>query len=117
LAKVSPDCLDLVDDPELFAPGSSELFGKKFKKAFLKDLKLSKEMDSLMSGGRHGNGKNNSKQFKPFHQQPGKGPGYNPRSWSKGPGFNSRPWNQTSQYSGGFSHRGKSYQPSRGKQH
>ena len=59
LAKVSPDCLDLVDDPELFVPGSSELFGKKFKKAILKDLKLSKEMDSLMSGGWHGNGKNN----------------------------------------------------------
>jgi hypothetical protein len=53
LAKVSPDC------KELFVPGSSELFGKKFKKAILKDLKLSKEMDSLMSGGWHGNGKNN----------------------------------------------------------
>jgi hypothetical protein len=65
LAKVSPDCLNLVDDPELFVPGSSELFGKKFKKAILKDLKLSKEMDRLMSGCRHGNGKNNYKQESP----------------------------------------------------
>ncbi|CAB4038123.1 Hypothetical predicted protein, partial [Paramuricea clavata] len=117
LAKVSPDCLDLVDDPELFGPGSSELFGKKFKKAILKDLKLSKEMDSLMSGGHHGNGKNNYKPFKPFRQQPGKGPGYNPRSWDQSTGFNSRSWNQPSQCRGGFSRRGKSNFPSRGKQH
>ena len=40
LAKVSPDCLDLVDDPELFTPGDSDLFGKRFKKAIFKDLKL-----------------------------------------------------------------------------
>jgi hypothetical protein len=38
LAKVSPECLELIDDPELFVPGSSELFGKKFKKAIFKGL-------------------------------------------------------------------------------
>ena len=49
LAKVSSDCMDLIDDPELFASGSSDLFGKKFKKALLKDLTVSKEMDSLVT--------------------------------------------------------------------
>ena len=119
LAKVSPECLDLADDPELFAPGSSDLFGKKFRRAIFKDLKLSKEMDNLIS--RHGNGKN--KPFKFFRQQPGKGPGYNPRSWNQGPSFNPRSynerWNRTSQYRGGFSHRGRgksSFLPNQGKQ-
>ena len=41
--------MDLIDDPELFASGSHDLFGKKFKKALLKDLTLSKEMDSLVT--------------------------------------------------------------------
>lgn len=101
LVKVSPECMDLLDDPKLFTSGSSDLFGKKFKKALLKDLKLSKEMDSLVSRGNHNN------RFKPFRSQPGKGPGYNPRS-----GFRSwsdkRNWNgQTKQpFRGGFSHRG-----------
>ena len=101
LAKVSPDCLDLVDDPALFAPNTADLFGKKFKKAILKDLKLSKEMDGLIGASRHGNG--NKQPFKPFRQQPGKGPGYNPRSW------NTRHWGSTqNRFRGGFSQkRGK----------
>ena len=41
--------MDLIDDPELFASGSPDLFGKMFKKALLKDLPLSKEMDSLVT--------------------------------------------------------------------
>ena len=41
--------MDLIDDPDLFASGSSDLFGKKFKKALLKDLTVSKEMDSLVT--------------------------------------------------------------------
>ena len=57
LAKVSPETLDLIDDPALFVPGTPGLFGKKFKKAVFKDLKLSKEMDSLISMRRHGNGR------------------------------------------------------------
>ena len=73
LAKVSPDSLDLIDDPELFLPDSSDLFGKKFKKAFLKELKLSKELDSLVRGKYHGNG--NATKQKPFRRQPGGGPG------------------------------------------
>ena len=80
LAKVSPETLDLIDDPALFVPGTPDLFGKKFKKAVFKDLKLSKEMDSLISTRRHGNGRKQFKPFQPFRQQPGKGPGYNPRS-------------------------------------
>ena len=60
LAKVSPETLDLIDDPALFVPGTPDLFGKKFKKAAFKDLKLSIEMDSLISTSRHGNGR---KQF------------------------------------------------------
>ena len=71
LAKVSSDSLDLIDDPELFVPDSSDLFGKKFKKAFLKELKLSKELDSLVRGKYHGN----AHKQKPFRRQPGRGPG------------------------------------------
>ena len=41
--------MNLIDDPELFASRSHDLFGKKFKKALLKDLTLSKEMDSLVT--------------------------------------------------------------------
>ena len=77
LAKVSEECLDLVDDQALFVPGTSDMFGKKLKKAVVKDLKLAKEMDNLVGTRRHGNGEN--KRFKPFCQQPGKGPGYNIR--------------------------------------
>ena len=73
LGKVSSDSLDLIDDPELFVPDSSDLFGKKFKKAFLKELKLSKELDSLVRGKCHGNG--NATKQKPFRRQPGRGPG------------------------------------------
>ena len=57
LAKVSPETLDLIDDPALFVPGTPDLFGKKFKKAVFKELKLSKGMDSLISTSRHGNGR------------------------------------------------------------
>ena len=98
LANVSAECLDLVDDKALFVPGTSDMFGKKFKKAVLKELKLAKEMDNLVGASR---GKN--KPFKPFRQQSGKGPGYNPRSWGQ------RGWNQTpstqSRFRGGFSQR------------
>ena len=34
LAKVSPDCLDLVDDPELFVPVPLNCSGKSLKKLF-----------------------------------------------------------------------------------
>ena len=88
LAKLSPETLDLIDDPALFAPGTPDLFGKKFKKAVFKDLKLSKEMDSLISTRRHGNGRKQFKPFQPFRQQPGKGPGYNPRATIPGHGVN-----------------------------
>ena len=109
LAKVSPETLDLIDDPALFVPGTPELFGKKFKKAVFKDLKLSKEMDSLISTSGHGNGRKQFKPFQPFRQQPGKGPGYNPRAWSQ------RGWTPRR---GGFSQqRGKtSFFPNQGKQ-
>ena len=109
LAKVSPETLDLIDDPALFVPGTPDLFGKKFKKAVFKDLKLSKEMDSLISTSRHGHGRKQFKPFQPFRQQPGKGPGYNPRAWSQ------RGWNPRR---GGFSQqRGKtSFFPNQGKQ-
>ena len=64
LAKVSPESLDLVDDSELFVPGTTELFGKKFKKAIFKSLKLAKEMDSLLSASRYGN--RGKQRFQPF---------------------------------------------------
>ena len=48
LAKVSAECLDLVDYRALSVRGTSDMFGKKFKKAVLKDLKLAKEMDNLV---------------------------------------------------------------------
>ena len=103
LAKVLPETLDLIDDPALFVPGTPDLFGKKFKKAVFKDLKLSKEMDSLISTSRHGNGRKQFKPFQPFRQQPGKGPGYvqspgmestrmDPKAW--GGGFSTKRENQ-----------------------
>ena len=76
LAKVSSDSLDLIEDPSLFCPGSTDLFGTKFKKSFLKELKLSKELDSLVSRPRH---YGNPNKQKPFRFQPGKGPGFNSR--------------------------------------
>jgi hypothetical protein len=36
LAKISSECLDLINDPESFVPGSSELFGKSSKRPFSK---------------------------------------------------------------------------------
>jgi hypothetical protein len=114
LSKVSAECLDLMEDPKLFVPGSSDLFGKKFKKAVLKDLKLSKEMDNLVGSSRHGNGR--YKQVKPFHQQPRKGPGQNPRSWGQNR-WNQNPSSQQP-FRGGFSQRrGKPhFFPGQGKQ-
>ena len=64
LAKVSSDSLDLIEDPSLFCPGSTDLFGKKFKKSFLKELKLSKELDSLVSRQRHHGNPNKQKPFR-----------------------------------------------------
>ncbi|XP_028401014.1 uncharacterized protein LOC114524096 [Dendronephthya gigantea] len=96
LAKISSDSLDLLEDQSLFSQGSTDLFGKKFKKSFLKELKLSKELDSLVGRARyHGNNKS-----KPFRFQPG-----------KGPGFNTRPWGQR------FSNRGGQHSYRRGKSH
>ena len=71
LAKVLSDSLELIADPSLFCPGFTDLFGKKFKKSFLKELKVSKELDSLQPGKG------------PFRFQPRKGPGFNSRTWSK----------------------------------
>ena len=71
LAKVSSDSLDLIEDPELFVPNSFDLLGKKIEKAFLKELKLSKELDSLARGKYHGN----ANKQKPFRHQPEKSPG------------------------------------------
>ena len=80
LAKVSSDSLDLIEDPSLFSPGSTDLFGKKFKKSFLKELKLSRELDSVVGRQRyHGN----PNKQKPFRFQPGKGPGFSSRTWSQ----------------------------------
>ena len=70
LAKVSPESLDLLDETNLFEMDSADLFGKKFKKAMLKEFKHDKIMDNLFSRSSHGN----RKQF--FRQQPGKGPGF-----------------------------------------
>lgn len=64
LAKVLPETLDLADDQEL--SGSTELFRKKLKKAVFKDLKLAKEMNSLMGASCHGNC--GEQPFKPFRQ-------------------------------------------------
>ena len=80
LAKVSSDSLDLIEDQSLFSPGSTDLFGKKFKKSFLKELKLSKELDSLVGRQRYHGNPNKQKLFR---FQPGKGPGFNPRTWSQ----------------------------------
>ena len=52
-------------------PDSSDLFGKKIKKAFLKELKLSKEVDSLVRGKYH----STAHKQKPFRRQPRRGPG------------------------------------------
>ena len=68
---MSSDSLDLIEDPELFVPNFFDLFGKKFEKAFLKELKLSKELDSLVRGKYHCN----ANKQKPFRHQPEKGPG------------------------------------------
>ena len=70
LAKVSPESLDLLDETNLFEKDSADLFGKKFKKAMLKEFKHDKIMDNLFGRSSHGN----RKQF--FRQQPGKSPGY-----------------------------------------
>ena len=43
LAKISSECLDLINDPESFVPGSSELFGKSSKRPFSKILNFRKK--------------------------------------------------------------------------
>ena len=43
LAKISSECLDLINDPESFVPGSSELFGKSSKNPFSKILNCRKK--------------------------------------------------------------------------
>lgn len=79
LAKLAPECLDLLDDKTLFTQGHNELFGKKFKKNLLKDLKLSKEIDNLMPRKRQSSFSQLARRFQPnqpFRSQPGKGPGF-----------------------------------------
>ena len=78
LAKLTPECLDLLDDKALFTRGHADLFGKKFKKNLLKDLKLSKEIDNLMPRKR-ASFTQMTRRFQPnqpFRSQPGKGPGF-----------------------------------------
>ena len=73
LAKLAPD------DKALFTGGHVALFGKKFKKNLLKDLKLSKEIDNLMSRMRASSFTQMTRHFQPnqpFRSQPGKGPGF-----------------------------------------
>ena len=55
LAKVSPECLDLLDETNLFEKNSADLFGKKFKKAMLKEFQHDKIMDGLFGRNNHGN--------------------------------------------------------------
>ena len=78
LAKLAPECLDLLDDKALFTRGHADLFRKKFKKNLLKDLKLSKEIDNLMPRKR-ASFTQMTRRFQPnqpFRSQPGKGPGF-----------------------------------------
>ena len=91
LAKVSPECLDLLDETNLFEKNSTDLFGKKFKKAMLKKFQHDKIMDGLFGRNNHGN----RKQF--FRQQPGKGPGFFPGSNAR-PGI--RQWSDSPQIRG-----------------
>ena len=91
LAKVSPESLDLLDERSLFEENSADLFGKKFKKAMLKEFKHVKIMDNLLGSSSHGN----RKQF--FRQQLGKGPGFFPGTNAR-PGI--RQWSESSQNRG-----------------
>ena len=91
LAKVSPESLDLLDERNLFEKNSADLFGKKFKKAMLKEFKHDKIMDNLFGRSSHGN----RKQF--FRQQPGKGPGFFPGTNAR-PGI--RQWSESRQNRG-----------------
>ena len=78
LAKLAPECLDLLDDKALFTRGHVDLFGKKFKKNLLKDLKLSKEINNLMPRKR-ASFTQMTRRFQPnqpFRSQLGKGPGF-----------------------------------------
>ena len=43
LAKISSECLDLINDPQSFVPGSSELFGKSSRGPFSKILNCRKK--------------------------------------------------------------------------
>ena len=100
LAKIAPDCLDLLDDTTLFTKDCQDLFGKKFKKHLLKDLKLGKEIDNLMPQRWQTSATQpNTRRFQAnrfFRQQPGKGPGFrsNPihfKRWDSKPRRNHQP--------------------------
>ena len=65
LAKLAPECLDLLNDKALFTRGHANLFGKKFKKNLLKDLKLSKEIDNLMPRKRPSSFTQMTRRFQP----------------------------------------------------
>ena len=75
LAKLAPECLDLLDDKALFTRGHAHLLGKKFKKNLLKDLKLSKEIDNLMPRKRASSFTQMTRRFNQtslFGRSPGK---------------------------------------------
>ena len=81
LAKIAPDCLDLLDDTTLFTKNCLDLFGKKLKKHPLKNLKLSKEIDNLMPQKRQtpATRQTLTRRFQAnrfFRQQPGRGLGF-----------------------------------------
>ena len=81
LAQVSSDSLDLIKNPSLFGPGFTDLFGKKFKKSFIKEFKFSKELHSFVSHPRyHGN----ANKKKPFRFQPGKARASTPNHGARG---------------------------------
>lgn len=48
LAKLTPESVDLMEDKALFRRGTNDVFGKKFKKNLIRDLKLRKEIGDLM---------------------------------------------------------------------
>lgn len=44
LAKLTPESVDLMEDKALFRRGTNDVFGKKFKKNLIRDLKLRKKL-------------------------------------------------------------------------
>ena len=86
LAKLALECLDYLDDKALFTRGHTDLFGKKFKKNLLKDLKLTKEIDNLMPRKRQSSFSQLTRRFQPgqpLHVQPGKGPGFRSKPFKR----------------------------------